>query len=385
MNKVRLGTYCKIQGGYAFKSKEFLNSGIPVIRIGDIQNGFVKIENNICYSEEFLKKADNKQFIISKNDVLIAMSGATVGKLGIYKEDSISLLNQRVGKFICKNELYNKYIYYVFSHNLYQKQIINIATGCAQPNISGNQLESIIIPFCELNKQKQIVEKLDNISEAIENRKKFIEDINKLIQSKINTIIRDCNKYDKLQSTCTLKARIGWQGLTKKEYLKSGEYKLITGIDFLDGEIDFNNCFYVSKERFDQDINIQIRNKDILVTKDGTIGKVAYIDNIDCPATLNSGVFVIRIKDKRIKEKYLFYLLKTDYFQKFVENIKTGATIPHLNQGAFNDFIIPILDEKTQDEFIKFVDVIEQIKQVAKRDIKDLESLLETKMHEYFD
>ena len=92
-----------------------------------------------------------------------------------------------------------------------------------------------------------------------------------------------------------IKGRIGWQALKKNEYLPSGDYYLITGVDIKDNHlIDFSNCYYVSKERYEMDEKIQVHDGDIIVTKDGTIGKIGYIDKLDKPATLNSHLFLIR-------------------------------------------------------------------------------------------
>ncbi|MEK5753544.1 hypothetical protein V3519_16525, partial [Acinetobacter variabilis] len=83
-----------------------------------------------------------------------------------------------------------------------------------------------------------------------------------------------------IDKSCTLKARIGWQGLTVSEYLENGDYFLVTGTDFKNGYVDWKKCVYVDKYRYVQDKNIQLENNDILLTKDGTIGKVAFVDNI---------------------------------------------------------------------------------------------------------
>ena len=79
-------------------------------------------------------------------------------------------------------------------------------------------------------------------------------------------------------------ARIGWQNLRKSEFLDSGDYYLITGTDFVDGQIDFKNCHYVTEERYIQDKNIQISNGSILITKDGTLGKVAFVNGLNKPS-----------------------------------------------------------------------------------------------------
>lgn len=91
-----------------------------------------------------------------------------------------------------------------------------------------------------------------------------------------------------------LKARIGWQGLTTEEYLSSGSFRLVGGTDLRNGKIDWSTTPFVDKWRFDQDLNIQLKSGDILISKDGTIGKVALVGEMPGPATLNSGVFVVR-------------------------------------------------------------------------------------------
>jgi len=136
----------------------------------------------------------------------------------------------------------------------------------------------------------------------------------------------------------TLKARIGWQGLTTAEYLKAGEYYLVTGTDFCGGRISWSNCCYVAVQRYTQDRNIQLQSHDILLTKDGTIGKVAFIDVLPIPATLNSGVFVIRPKDQAYDPRYFFYVLTSRTFDEFLTRLQAGSTITHLYQKDFVNF-----------------------------------------------
>ena len=136
----------------------------------------------------------------------------------------------------------------------------------------------------------------------------------------------------------TLRARIGWQGLTTTEYLATGEYYLVTGTDFSDGRIAWSNCCYVAAKRYTQDRNIQLRPNDILLTKDGTIGKVAFIDELPGPATLNSGVFVIRPKSNAYDSRYFFYVLTSRIFDEFLTRLQAGSTITHLYQKDFVSF-----------------------------------------------
>jgi len=148
----------------------------------------------------------------------------------------------------------------------------------------------------------------------------------------------------------TLKARIGWQGLTTAEYLKTGDYFLVTGTDFSDGRIAWSSCCFVAAARYTQDQNIQLQSKDILLTKDGTIGKVAYVDHLPGPATLNSGVFVIRPKGEAYEPHFFYYILTSRIFEKFLNKLAAGSTISHLYQKDFVTFsflVPPSLPEQT--------------------------------------
>ena len=145
----------------------------------------------------------------------------------------------------------------------------------------------------------------------------------------------------KLSELASMHARIGWQNLRTSEFLDVGDYMLITGTDFEDGKVNFSTCHYVEKERYDQDKNIQIKNGSILITKDGTLGKVAYVEGLSMPATLNAGVFNIEIKDENeTDDRYLFQFLKAPFLMDYVAQKATGGTIKHLNQNILVDFPI---------------------------------------------
>ena len=156
----------------------------------------------------------------------------------------------------------------------------------------------------------------------------------------------------KLSELATMHARIGWQNLRTSEFLDDGDYMLITGTDFEDGRINFSTCHYVEKERYDQDKHIQISDGSILITKDGTLGKVAYVQGLQKPATLNAGVFNVEIKDENeVDGKYLFQYLKAPFLMDYVGQKATGGTIKHLNQNILVDFPV-VMPEKAEQEKI---------------------------------
>lgn len=171
----------------------------------------------------------------------------------------------------------------------------------------------------------------------------------------------------------TLKARIGWQGLTTAEYRDVGEYLLVTGTDFKNGFVYWDSCHFVEKIRYEQDRNIQLKNGDVVITKDGTIGKVGYIDNLKLPATLNSGVFVIRPKkDKKIDTKYLYYVFTSKIFNEFLSKLTAGSTINHLYQKDFVNFEFEAPDETEQRKIAKALSDTDEL-------IDSLQSLIEKK------
>lgn len=166
-------------------------------------------------------------------------------------------------------------------------------------------------------------------------------------QTEIGLIPKDWEVIN-LNENFTLKARIGWQGLTTSEYLQTGDYFLVTGTDFRNGFINWDKCVFVEKFRYDQDPNIQLKINDVLITKDGTIGKIAYINKLIKKATLNSGVFVLRTRNTYIDSQFIYYVFMSFYFDKFLNKISAGSTITHLYQKDFINFnfILPSLSEQ---------------------------------------
>ncbi|MFC2584017.1 MAG: restriction endonuclease subunit S [Lachnoanaerobaculum saburreum] len=155
-------------------------------------------------------------------------------------------------------------------------------------------------------------------------------------------------------------ARIGWQNLRTTEFLDDGKYLLITGTDFVDGKIDFTRCYYVKQERYNQDRNIQIKNGCILITKDGTLGKVAYVNGLNKPATLNAGIFNVEIRDEnKVDRLYLYQYIKAPFLLEYVNQMATGGTIKHLNQNILVDFMVSMpqsMEQKKIGELFQILD-----------------------------
>lgn len=175
-----------------------------------------------------------------------------------------------------------------------------------------------------------------------------------------------------LGDSCSIKARIGWQGLTTGEYLQYGDYYLISGTDFQNGFIKWNSCNFVSEWRFKQDKNIQIKEGDVLISKDGTIGKVAFLDAIPGAGTLNSGVFVVRPLKDDIIANYLQLAFKSKCFDDFIGQITAGSTIVHLYQRDIVTFTFPVPSKEEQRRIAEVLSDMDKLisaleKKIAKK------------------
>lgn len=155
----------------------------------------------------------------------------------------------------------------------------------------------------------------------------------------------------KVKYEAYVKARVGWHGLKTDDFTDVGPY-LVTGSDFKSSVISWKDCYHCDLARYEQDPYIQLQNGDLLLTKDGTIGKIALVQGlgVDEKATLNSGVFVVRPLSNGFTTEFYFWLLESTVFKKFFDYFKTGSTIVHLYQDTFVNFSYasPPLIEQTQ-------------------------------------
>ena len=337
------------------KHKEFYDGEIPWIRSGEIDfNVITSAQRNI--TQAGLTNSSAK--LIRKGSVVMAMTGATVAKTAIV--DFETAANQSVCAIETNESIANyRFIYYSLANNYFK--IKSSAQG-ALTSLNLAMIKQIKLPIPSLSEQKHIVDILDTFTASIENLNQQIAERRKQFEHYRDTLLdfegtKEVISWLSFGEDFMLKARIGWQGLTKKEYRKKGAYKLITGTDFTtDNKIAFENCVYVDKERYDQDPYIQIRESDVLITKDGTLGKIAYIEKLDMPATLNGGIFVVRDLTERVKQKFLMYYLTSSVFKDWMKRNHTQGSIKHLTQTLLSKFTIPVIAADKQCAIIEKLD-----------------------------
>ena len=160
-NELHLKDIISLQGGFAFKSELFKDEGIPIIRISNISPNNSVILDDLVYYDKLDNDSD---FIIKKGELIIAMSGATTGKVAVYDLDQISYINQRVGLFKqISNELYYPFLVQYTLSDSFKRELQKTLVAGAQPNISKKEIESFGISLPPYREQKKIADLLNNV------------------------------------------------------------------------------------------------------------------------------------------------------------------------------------------------------------------------------
>lgn len=152
---------------------------------------------------------------------------------------------------------------------------------------------------------------------------------------------------EKLKFNTYIKGRVGWENLRASEFTDEGPY-LVTGMHFAEGGIDWESCYHVSEERYQIAPEIHLRERDVLITKDGSIGKLAYIDVLPGKATLNSHLLVLRPLKGIYLPRFLYHLLGSSIFKEYVLIKQSGTTFYGITQEAIANFpiLLPSLPEQ---------------------------------------
>lgn len=412
--KDKLGNVCDMTSGGtpSRKRKDYFNGNIPWVKSGELTDGLVKdIEEFI--TDEAVKNSSAK--IFPAGTLLVALYGATVGKLGILTCDAAS--NQAVCALFPQNGLDTKYLFWYL--RCVRNDLVSQAIGGAQPNINQGILRNLVVPIAPKIEQKRIVSEIEKrfsrLNEAtaalkrikanlkrykasvlkaavegklteewrkqhpdIEPASEFLKRIKekrKLWHDKADkktkqertkkpkknydfSIIREKSKIPSwaeanLENLIYIAGRIGWRGLKAEEYTENGP--LFFSVHSLNyGEkVDFRDALHISMDRYNESPEIQLQENDILLAKDGSgIGKIGIINNLDQLATVNSSLLVIRSLEAFIP-KFLFYFLSGPQLQSIVKQRITGSATPHLFQRDIKKFTLSIPPLEEQKEIVK--------------------------------
>ena len=389
---VKLGDICDFQNGFAFKSKDFKNSGYFVIKIANIQNNEITKENAVFCEPEICENLEN--FSVKRGDILIAMSGATTGKIGIYNLDEKAFLNQRVGLFknFSKN-IDKRFFYFVLLTKV--EESLKIAIGSAQPNLSTEQIKSFYIPLPPLDEQERIVKKIDELFSQIDILDKHKEsllknikhtktrildlalqgklvensripnDLNSRIPSDFNPPFEIPNSWAwvKLGDICDFQNGFAFKS---KDFKNSG-YFVIKIANIQNNEITKENAVFCEPEICENLENFSVKRGDILIAMSGaTTGKIG-IYNLDEKAFLNQRVGLFKNFSKNIDKRFFYFVLLT----KVEESLKIaiGSAQPNLSTEQIKSFYIPLPPLDEQERIVKKIDELFEILEVIENSL----------------
>jgi type I restriction enzyme S subunit len=351
-----LGEVCEFQNGYSFKSIDYEKqneTNIGILQIKSIQNGFID-ENKI--TEYIQENKKYKLFEIQKGDILLGLTGTF--KIGLYNLEQKSYLNQRVGKITAKTGILQKYIYYWYVCCDIENEILKIAKGTAQANISTNELSNIKIPIPPLERQQEIVEYLD-----------FIYNSNKTTESKMAEL-KKCNAY-----------RLKHQQMFGENVVKPlGE---VCSIDY--------GTRIVKKDNIEGEYPVYGSGRAMFSTttfnREGfniLIGRFAL--SLECVRFVNEKVFLndsglsIKPKNDNVLHKYVGYYLLHN--QSIIYNCARGTAQKNLEIDIFKSIKIPIPPLERQQEIVEYCERNDAIIRELEQEIAQNKQLAATFMRE---
>lgn len=384
----KLGEVCDVINGYAFKSSKYTSQGTRIIRITNVQKGYVVDNDPKFYSDEDFK--DLFQYSLFEGDLVMSLTG-NVGRVGILQKNMLpAALNQRVACLRVKSKkMQLNYLFHLLNSNLFENAAIQSARGIAQLNMSTEWLKNYIIPLPPLSTQLAIVSELDKINELIRLKKEQLKDFDNLAQSLFYEMFGDPMENEK-----------GWE---VKKLGEIGEFK--NGLNFSKDEkghsikflgvSDFQNKKSIASDQLAY-ISLSERVQEDYLLKTGDLvfvrsnGKKELIGRsvkmyITEPTTYSGFCIRCRITDEKVDKDYIAILLKTPIIRQFMTNSGRGCNISNLNQKILNSIptILPPLP--LQRLFAQRIEQIEREKSEVQKSIQDLETLLASRMQYWFE
>ncbi len=350
----KLGDICDFRSGFAFKSNKFAKIGEPIIRISDIQNEEID-DSNLVYFDPKSYTEDLSKYLIYPDDILIAMSGGTTGKLGINTSNRTFYLNQRVGVFReNKSYLNHRYLY----HYLHTKseESLRIAAGAAQPNLSTAQIKSFIIPVPPLSEQQSIVDYLDSAFAKINamkaNAEKALNEAKALFQASLKEMLEPKEGWEE-KTLKTLTTKIG-SGATpkggRKVYIDEGCH-LIRSMNVQYNEFKYEDLAHITDEAAEQLKGVEIQENDVLFNITGaSIARCCVVPTDALPARVNQHVSILRLKQD-VLPRFLSYILNSPKHQRELLEIgEAGSTRQALTKTDLENHVIcyPNIDSQTK-------------------------------------
>ena len=382
----RLGDICKILNGYAFKSSNYIsNGGLRIIRIANVQEGFVCDNAPQFYPLDTIPSLS--KYILYEGDLLMSLTG-NVGRVGILPKEFLpAALNQRVACLRFDKGLSKKFIFHFLNNKFFIQDAINFSTGVAQLNLSTEWLNNYLVPVPPMEVQERIVAELDKINETIEDCRELLRNLDALAQSLFydtfgNPITNPKGwEVKKLSDEC-LDVVDGDHSAPPKTD-KGVPFITISNIDKTRNSIDFSDTFFVPQSYYDglKD-NRKARNGDVLYTVTGSYGVTVLIENLP-KFCFQRHIGLIRPK-ATLNSVFLSYWGRSASIKAYADTVATGIAQKTVSLKSLRDFPIILPPLSLQEQFAARIEQIEAQKKAVEQTIAELQTLLDSRMDYWF-
>ena len=363
----KLWEICKFQNWFTFKSELFREKWEPILRISNIQNNWFSDDKLVFFDVNDYDNLDN--YIVYPWELVIAMSWATTWKLAINNKNKNYYLNQRVGKFIFKEDVTKKYCHYFLWTKI--EENLHKSSWSAIPNLSTKQILEIQIPLPPLEEQKKIVAYLDELNATISKLKSEYQSqlamLDEMRNSSLDLAFWGSRERERAYNLNNWK----WVKFAKVcEKITDGTHQTPTYFDnwfvFLSsknvtsGKIDWDNIKYIDeKQHIEMQKRIAPKKWDILLAKNWTTGIAAIVDR-DIIFDIYVSLALLRPQKNIIDNKYLLYFVNSPSAkQQFNKRIK-WVGVPNLHLKEIKDVELPLPDLETQSQIVAHLDQVHQ-------------------------
>ena len=311
--------------GYAFKSKDFGDFEDKVIKITHITPPTVDMQNLSAVNMKEYDKSKLSKYIAKEGDYVLAMTGATIGKIGRI-ENGRALINQRVLLFKPKDIVDKDFLYYILTQKSFSKYVINhIDSESAQPNISAGTIGKYEFEVPNIEMQRKIGGILRNIDKKIEQNRRINDNLEEQASALINDYFSSTAETVELGKIMSFENGFAFQS---KTYLSSGRYRIITIKNVQDGKIDAQGAAYIDEVPLRMKSGCFLSIGDVLLSLTGNVGRVGivYEDNL----LLNQRVAKFIPADANILP-WLYYYFRQTSTKISLETIAKGTAQQNLS------------------------------------------------------
>lgn len=356
-NQGKVSDIGNVISGYAFKSEWFGTGHDKIIRIGDLQDGIVTSESAINFDNTIHKVSE--QYIIKTGDILMALSGATVGKIAI-ASDSVegSFLNQRVAIIRGKNVDSSNYLKYVFTGKFLQQLLMN-AGGAAQPNLSPKDLASMAIPVPPIKEQKRIASILDKADAIRRKRQQAIKLADEFLRSSFLEMFGDPMMNSKewlIRPLGQVAPPTPARGVT----VSKDDNVWLLNLDNIESNTGRILAEYKCKYGDVGNSTHWFDQSHVLYSK-----LRPYLNKVVLPLSAGiatSELLPLKPNPAIINREYLAYFLRSDSFLKWADSKVAGAKMPRLSPSELQNLSIPIPPMDVQNHFRNIVNQVATFK-----------------------